>query len=84
MKEEPQVLAVRTRRHACPQHVIGDPERGRREQVVPVPVCRERTRLADQPVDHVTVRDPVLAATAQTRHPFHDLLRVPHLHVLGV
>jgi hypothetical protein len=84
MKEKPQVLAVRTSGHTRPQHVVGDPERGRREQVVPVPIRRERTRLADQPVDHVPVRDPVLAATTQARHPFHDLLRVPHLHVLGV
>lgn len=67
-----------------PQHVVRDPERGRREQVVPVPVRRERTRLADQPVDHVPVVDPVLAPTAQPRHPLHDLLRVPHVHVLGV
>jgi hypothetical protein len=32
----------------------------------------------------VPVRDPVLAATARPRHPLHQLLRVPHLHVLGV
>ena len=67
-----------------PQHVVRDPERGRREQVVPVPVRRERPRLADQPVDHVPVVDSVLAATTQPRHPLHHLLRVPHLHVLGV
>lgn len=67
-----------------PQHVVGDPERGRREQIVPVPVRRERTRLADQPVDHVPVVDPVLPATTQPRHPVHHLLRVPHLHRLGV
>ena len=67
-----------------PQHVVGDPERGCREQVIPVSVRRERTRLADQPVDHVTVVDPVLPATTQSRHPLHHLLRVPHLHVLGV
>lgn len=30
------------------------------------------------------VVDPVLPAAAQARHPLHDLLRVPHLHVLGV
>ena len=30
------------------------------------------------------VRDPVLPAATQPRHPFHQLLRVPHLHVLGV
>ena len=30
------------------------------------------------------VHDPVLTAAAQTRHPLRQLLRVPHLHVLGV
>ena len=84
MGEQPQVLLVGPVRHPRPQHVVGDPERGRREQVVPVPVRRERARLADQPVDHVPVRDPVLAATPQPRHPLRHLLRVPHLHVLGM
>lgn len=84
MREQPQVLLVGTVRHPRAQHVVGDAERGRREQVLPVPVRRERTRLADQPVDHVPVRDPVLTPTPQPRHPLHHLLRVPHLHVLGV
>jgi hypothetical protein len=84
VREQPQVLPVGPVRHPRPQHVVGDAERGRREQVVAVPVRRERTRLADQPVDHVPVVDPVLAAAPQPRHPLHQLLRVPHLHVLGV
>lgn len=66
------------------EHVVGDAERGRGEQVVPVPVRGERARLADEPVDHVPVVDPVLAPPTQPRHPLHQLLRVPHLHVLGV
>jgi hypothetical protein len=82
--EQPQVLLVGPLRHPRTQHVVGDPKRGRREQVLTIPVRRERTRLADQPVDHVPVRDPVLAATPQPRHPFHQLLRVPHLHMLGM
>ena len=84
MREQPQVLLVGPVRHPRTQHVVGDAERGRREQILPVPVRRERTRLADQPVDHVPVRDPVLAATPQPRHPLHHLLRVPHLHVFGM
>ena len=71
-------------RHPRTQHVVGDAERGRREQILTVPVRRERTRLADQPVDHVSVRDPVLSATTQAWHPFHHPLRVPHLDMLGV
>jgi hypothetical protein len=82
--KQPQVLLVRPLRHPLPQHVVGDAERRRREQVVAVPVRRERTRLADQPVDHVPVVDPVLAPAPQPRHPLHHLLPVPHLHVLGV
>ena len=82
--QQPQVLAVRTRRHPRTQHVVGDSERGRWEQVVPVPVRRERPRLADQPVDHVPVVDAVLPATPQARHPVHHLLRVPHFHLLGI
>jgi len=84
VEEQAQVFLVRPRRHPTSQHVVGDPERGRREQVVPVPVRRERPRLADQPVDHVPVVDPVLAAATQPRHLLHPRLRVPHLHVLGV
>jgi hypothetical protein len=44
-----------------------------------VAVVRERPRLAHQPVDHVPVLDPVLAAATQTRQTFHTLLRVPDL-----
>jgi hypothetical protein len=84
VEEQLQVLPVRTRRHPRPQYVVGDAERRRREQVIPVSVRRERARLADQPVDHVAVVDVVLSATTQAWHPLHHLLRVPHLHVLGV
>ena len=48
-----------------------------------VAVVHKRPRLAHQPVDHVTIIDPVLAAATQTRHPLHTLLRVPHLDLLG-
>nr|WP_238389458.1 hypothetical protein [Urbifossiella limnaea] len=84
MEEQPQVFLVRPRRHPTSQHVVGDPERGGREQVVTIPVRRERPRLANQPVDHVPVVDPVPAATTQSRHLLHPRLGVPHLHVLGV
>ena len=48
-----------------------------------VAVVRERPRLAHQPVDHVAIIDPVLAAATQTRQTLHTLLRVPHLDLLG-
>jgi hypothetical protein len=47
-----------------------------------VAVVHERSRLADQPVDHVPVFDPVLASTTQTRQPLHTLPGVPHLDLL--
>ena len=84
MTEEPQVLAVRTGRRARPQRVGGGPERGRREQVAPVPMRRERARLADPPVEHLLVVDAVPAATARARHPRHHRPRVPHPRGLGV
>jgi hypothetical protein len=82
--EQLQVFPVRVSTHPRVQHVVGDAERRRREQVLAVAVRRERARLTDQPVDHVTVSDPVLAAATQPRHALHHPLRVPHLHVLGV
>lgn len=51
----------------------------RRKQLRAIPVVREGTWLPHQPVDHVTVLDPVLAATAQTRQTLHTPARVPHL-----
>lgn len=44
-----------------------------------IAVVLERSRLAQQPVDHMPILDPVLAATTQTRQPLHTLLGVPHL-----
>ena len=52
------------------------------EQVLPVPVVRERARLADQRVDDVAVIDGMLAGPAQPRHALHFPARVPHLDVL--
>jgi hypothetical protein len=80
--QDPQVLLHRPRRLLLGQRVIGQPEVARRKQVRMVAVVQERARLADQPVDHVPVFDPVLATTPQTRQPLHTLLRVPHLDLL--
>ncbi len=82
--QDGQVLLRRPLRLPLGQHVIGQPEAARREQVAPVAVVRERPRLAHQPVDHVPVLDPVLAAPAQPRQRLHQPLRVPHLDPLRV
>jgi hypothetical protein len=66
------------------QSVIGQPEAARREQIVAVAVVGEGARLAYQPVDDVTILDPMFAPTAQPRQPFHLFLGVPHFEVVGV
>jgi hypothetical protein len=65
------------------EHVIGQAEPARREQVGLVAVVRERPGLADQPVDHVPVLDFVLALAAQAWQRLHLTLAVPHLQMLG-
>lgn len=49
-----------------------------------IAVLRERPRLPHQPVDDVTVVHPLLVPAAQPRLTLHQLLRVPHLDVLGI
>ena len=57
------------------QHVVGHAEAAGGEQVLPVAVVGERSRLAHQPVDDVPVVDPVLAASTQPRQLLHLLAR---------
>jgi hypothetical protein len=66
------------------QQVVGQPEAAGGEEVLAVAIVGERPRLAHQPVDHVPVRDAVLAPAAQARQRLDVLLRVPHLQPLGV
>jgi hypothetical protein len=74
-----QVLFYGPQRLLLGQRVVGQPEMARRKQVGLIAVVRERSRLPHQPVDHVPIVDPMLAAATQPRQPFHTLLRVPHL-----
>jgi hypothetical protein len=64
------------------QHVVGQAEVARREQILAIAVVRERPWLTHQPVDHMPVFDAVLAAPAQTWQRLHQPLRVPHLDPL--
>jgi hypothetical protein len=66
------------------QHVVGQPKTTGRKQLFPKAILRQRTRLAYQPIDHVPIIDPLLAAATQTRQLLHAFLPVPHLHVLRV
>jgi hypothetical protein len=72
------------RRLLLDQHVVGQAKATRREQVAAVAIIGERSRLAHQPIDDVTVVDTVLAPTAQARQRLHQTLPVPHLQAFGV
>jgi hypothetical protein len=82
--QDPQVLLRTPRRLLFGEHVVGQAETARREQVRPEAVVRERPGLAHQPVDHVPVADLVPATPVQTRQGLHQLLGIPHLDPLRV
>lgn len=79
-----QVFAVRPRRYRLVEQVVGHAEPTAGEQLLAVAIVRQRSRLADQGVDHVPVIDVPLAATAQPRQRGHLLLGVPHFQVFHV
>jgi hypothetical protein len=82
--QNPQVLLVRPSRLTLTQHVVGHAEVAAGEHLLAVTIVGERSRLADQPVDHVPVIDAMLAPTTQARHLLTHLLGIPHFHMLGV
>ncbi len=82
--QDAQVLLGSPLRVPLPQHVVGQPEAARREQVAAVAVVGEGARLAHQPVDDVAVLDTVLAPPPQPRQQLHQPLGVPDLHPLRV
>lgn len=81
--QDTQVLLDRTPGVLLDQPVVGQAEAAGREQLVAVAIAGERPRLAHQPVDDVTVGDPVLAPAAQARQTLDQALGVPHLDVVG-
>jgi hypothetical protein len=78
--QDPQILAVSLRRLVREQRIIGHAEVTRGEQLLPIAVVSERSRLPHQPVNDVPVVDAMLVASAQTRQAL-QLLRVPHFEV---
>lgn len=82
--QDRQVLPDRPLRLSLGQYVVGQSEATRREQLLAIAIVRKRTRLSHQPVDHVTVFDPVLAAATQTRQQLHPMLGVPHLDPIRI
>jgi hypothetical protein len=82
--QDSQILLGCPSRLLLHQQVVGHAEAAGGEQVGPIAVVGERSRLAHQPVDDVPVVDLVLAASAQTGQFFHPLLGVEDLDPLGV
>jgi hypothetical protein len=65
------------------ESVVRQAEPRRREQVLPVGVVRERPRLADQRVDHVSVVNGVLVPTHQSRQRVHLPIGEPDLDAVS-
>ena len=63
--------------------VVGQAEPRGREQIVPVGVVRERSRLPHQRVDHMPVMHRVLVTTDQPRQRVGEFVRVPDFHAIG-
>ena len=66
------------------KRIVGDAKVAGRKHLLPILVVLERTGLADQRIDHVTVIDRVLAAARQPGHPLNFASRVPDLDDVGV
>lgn len=79
-----QVFPIRPRRQRFVEQVVSHAESTAGEQFLAVAIIRQRSRLADQGVDHVPVIDVPLAAAAQPRQRGHQLLGVPHFQVFHV
>src|SRR5437764_748398 len=77
--QDPHVLPIRSSRLLLVQGVIGTPPGHTGVHVLPIPIAGERSRLADQPVNHVPIIDPMLRLTMQPFHLLHQRAGVPHL-----
>lgn len=64
--------------------IVGHAKMAGRKQVLVIPVVLERTGLAYQRVDHMTVVDCMLAAARQAWHLFNDRSFVPDLDRIRV
>jgi hypothetical protein len=82
--QQTEVFPVRLGHVLGYQRVIGHAEHARGKQLLPIAVLGERSRLPHQPVNDVPIVHPLLASAPQPRLPLDQLLRVPHLHLLGI
>jgi hypothetical protein len=81
--QDRQVFPSRPLRLPLHQNVVGQSKTARWKHLLTIAIVRESARLTHQPIDHVTVFDPMLAASTQTRQRFQLLLGVPHFDPLG-
>jgi hypothetical protein len=81
--QDPHVLPARTLRLLRHQRVVGAPVRHGWVQVLAVRIARERPGFAYQPVDHVTIVNPVFRLAPQAFHLLHQRTRVPHFDLFG-
>jgi len=76
------LLDRRSFRRVLEQLVIGHAKSRRRVHVVHIFVVDERSRLADQRVDHVAKVDGFLSASELSWHPFETFVLIPQLKVV--
>ena len=82
MQELEILLDRRSFRRGLGQLVIGHPESRRRVHVVHIFVVDERSRLADQRVDHVAKVDGFLLTAELSRHPLKAFVSIPEFKVV--
>ena len=71
-------------RRALKQLIIGHAEAGRRVHVIDVLIVDERTRFADQRVDHVAKVNVFLAVAELPRHPLMTFVAIPQFQMVLV
>lgn len=64
--------------------VVGDAKVRCGKHFLAVPIVLERTRLANERVDHVAIIDRALAGADQARHPLNRCLSIPDFNEVGV
>jgi hypothetical protein len=82
--QDPQVLSIRRRRIADHERIVGLAEVTRGKQLLAIAIMCKRSGFTHQPVDDVAILDVPLISSTQPRHVLHQLLGIPHLHVLGI
>lgn len=81
--QDRQILPNALDRRLGNELVVGHPEMAGGEHLFAVAIVLERAWLANQPGDHVSIIDPVLASAPKTWEMLDKLARVPHADLLS-